>query len=450
MNTWPPKLSFVAVTFLLTLVGGCGESTSEAASGKESDTHDHSDDSHSDHSDHSHEGEDEHGDKDERDEDRSDHCVPDKEAWRVNVSDMVDEWCGKCHGKTPKFGAPFTLLDYDALVDGEPDDRRVDNMANVLLEGQMPPKGAKQLPHEVEDTLVEWATCGQKHPDHTEDVETSAPIFDAPEQPPEGAKTFEARADGFELGANQLNHYQCFVTEVPFDEPRFIKRIEPIVDEDRVLHHALVSIDRDGGQQEDSFNCPGFPPGDGLIYGWAPGLKPIQFESGGVRMEPGSQIIVQIHYNNGAGVENVSDRSGIRIHHRADVEPVYTLAELGPLRFSIPPGETKSASSTCRVQQETDILASFPHMHEIGKSFKSTIIRKDGSEETLIELNNWNFEAQLFYETPKTVEPGDKIKTRCTWRNTREHPVRFGPRTEDEMCFNFAYVTPPNLDFCKR
>lgn len=375
-------------------------------------------------------------------------CVPSESAWDTNVGEMVETWCGQCHGEEPKYGAPFSLTEYHELVAGEPGERKVDRMAEQLLADAMPPPTADQPTHVAEDTLVEWATCGEKHPDHSEGVTASKPPMDAPEQPPEGAETLDVIADGFELGENELNRYQCFVIDVPFETTRYARRFEPIVDDDRVLHHSLVSIDSSGSSSRETFECNGFPPGDGLLYGWAPGQNPIQFDPGGIALEPGSQIVLQIHYNNGAGATGVSDSSGVRIFHTDSTERELTMSALGPTSFSIPPKTRGSAESTCSVAEQTEIVASFPHMHEIGSEFHSHIERSDGSRESLIDLTGWSFEAQLAYQTPTTLEAGDKITTQCIWDNPHDRTVGFGLRTEDEMCFNFVYVTPPNAGFC--
>ena len=41
------------------------------------------------------------------------------------------------------------------------------------------------------------------------------------------------------------------------------------------------------------------------------------------------------------------------------------------------------------------------------------------------------------------LQPGDQIKTECVFENTTDRVAAFGPFTEDEMCYNFLFVTPP-------
>jgi hypothetical protein len=38
--------------------------------------------------------------------------------------------------------------------------------------------------------------------------------------------------------------------------------------------------------------------------------------------------------------------------------------------------------------------------------------------------------------------PGDRVETRCRWKNSLSHAVGFGPSTEDEMCYSFTMYYP--------
>ena len=105
----------------------------------------------------------------------------------------------------------------------------------------------------------------------------------------------------------------------------------------------------------------------------------------------------------------------------------------------------------CRLPGNTELLYSFPHMHENGTKFETVIEKTDGTEESLITLNGWEFDAQYIYKTPRRLDEGTIIRTSCTYRNAGDRPVRFGPNTADEMCFNFAYVSPPlPVTFCNQ
>tara|TARA_B100000609_G_C17222923_1_gene441908 strand:- start:15913 stop:17646 length:1734 start_codon:yes stop_codon:yes gene_type:complete len=386
------------------------------------------------------------GDQSTNDKNTNTSCVPSQDAWNSHAKQLVEKWCGKCHGKSPDFGAPNVLINYDDLLKGVYPRREVDRIAARLLRKNMPPPGSPQPTHADLDTLVEWATCGTKHADHTIGLKVSAKVFTPPAKPPEGTdvQKFDLRADKFAVGEKVLDLYQCFAFKAPIDKDRFIQRIETVVDESRVLHHVvLLRVNDPNAKMEKSFQCRGTPGAVQYMYAWAPGGEAVQFPDGGVRIRPGEQFVVQIHYNNGAGVKNAVDSSGLRIYHGPPTGTEYGMLVPGPHTFSIAKGEEKTVSSSCTMSEKTRILANMPHMHEIGTEFSQKVSLKDGSEKSLIDLRGWSFEIQNFYHTPMTLEKGEKLVTTCTFKNTTDEKVTQGSGTKDEMCFAFMYVTPP-------
>ena len=373
-------------------------------------------------------------------------CLPDQAQWEDVVRPMIANHCGLCHGTDPDYGAPDALLDYDALVMGEPGTRLADRMSARIGEGTMPPAGQPLLPHPVFDTVIQWASCGEDHPDYAEGLIASAPVFQAPSTPTEDLPHFDVTADGFPVAKDAIDLYQCFTIEAPLDEERFIRRVEVIQDKSQVLHHAILLQDKDKEQALGTEMCYGMPSGSNYIYAWAPGTGPIEFPDGGIRLAPGDRLLLQIHYNNGAGIEGLEDTSGIRVFHGPVEGKEYGMFAPGPLSFKLPAGEETTIEGRCTVPQDFDVLTGIPHMHEIGESFQQTIERLDGTLEEVIALSGWSFEMQLFYDTPVQLKAGDTLVTRCTYQNPYDYEVTSGEGTSDEMCFNFLYVSPPPPD----
>jgi hypothetical protein len=185
------------------------------------------------------------------------------------------------------------------------------------------------------------------------------------------------------------------------------------------------------------------PTGSDYLYAWAPGTGPIEFPDGGFRIQPGEQFVVQMHYNNGAGLEDVKDSSGIRMYIDEPQGTEYGMIAVGPVAFAIPGKTEKDVVGDCKLTEDWRALAGMPHMHEAGKKFRQVIRHADGTESPFIELYNWEFETQLFYGLPVQLKAGDTLRTTCTFDNQNIAGITSGPRTEDEMCFNFMYVTPP-------
>ena len=376
-------------------------------------------------------------------------CTPSRAAWDATVRPLVMQHCGQCHGATPQFGAPYSLLDYDTILRTTNVGRRVDRIAPRLVEGTMPPTGST-IPDDARRAITEWASCGAMTPTPRSSLLSSAPVYRSPDRPLAGAETFDVRADAFSVGSDVTDLYQCFAIDAPVTGPRFIRRMEAIVDQSRVVHHIVLLRDPDRSTAGMSrFRCSGMPASSQYLYAWAPGQNAFEFPEGGMRVTPGQRFILQIHYNNGARLPEMADSSGVRLYHDAPTGTEYGMIAIGPQGFSIPARSTAHAESNCTLRAGSRILATMPHMHYIGTSFTQTIHHADGTTDPLITLTGWRFDAQLNYELNTPMRTGDKIVTRCDYNNLTAAPVRSGSGTRDEMCFGFTYVTPPpSLLYC--
>jgi len=377
-------------------------------------------------------------------------CTPPRADFDSTVRPLLMQHCGNCHGAAPAFGAPYSLLDYDALLRATPAGRPVDRIAARLVEGTMPPSGSPAPSDDATRAIAGWASCGATLPAPRPALMASAPVFRAPDRPLAGAQSFTLAAPRFAVGPDVTDLYQCFAFDAPVTEPRFVRRFEAVLDQRRVVHHIVLLRDPDRSTAGmPAFRCSGMPASSQYLYAWAPGQDAFEFPEGGLRVTPGQRFIVQIHYNNGSRVPDVVDASGVRLYHDAPAGTEYGMVAIGPQGFTVAPRAAGMAESRCTLRADTTILAGMPHMHAIGTDFTQTILRADGTREPLITLSGWRFDSQLFYELRKTLRTGDRLSTRCDYRNPLSTPVRSGNNTADEMCFNFAYVTPPPaLSYC--
>jgi hypothetical protein len=162
------------------------------------------------------------------------------------------------------------------------------------------------------------------------------------------------------------------------------------------------------------------------------------------------QFDLEVHYNNSRHLEDVVDTSGFALC-TTNLPRTHTAAvgTLGTTSFTIPaataqgPGSL-SLSNTCEptITEPTRILATAPHMHGAGSSMKTVIVRAYEDDETLIDVPHYDFDNQIAYPVDVTLGPYDKLSTTCTWTNPRTQPIRYGPYTNDEMCFNFILYYP--------
>ncbi len=168
------------------------------------------------------------------------------------------------------------------------------------------------------------------------------------------------------------------------------------------------------------------------------------------------------NYWNLPGYDDVDDKSGVAVctsdAPRPQTAGVLTLGEIANLR--IPAGATDveivgdcPASAIDRVGQLAGVgegepvfhvISSGPHMHRLGKRFRSEILHSDGTSTVLSEVDPFSFDDQeLYYQDPPVpIRRGDALRVTCTYDNPSDTEVRFGERSEDEMCFDFAIVYP--------
>ena len=376
-------------------------------------------------------------------------CVPDRAMWDSTISTQVARYCGQCHGETPNFGAPFSLTSYDDIVSTAAGRATIATlMAGDIRAGVMPPSFLSRMPDATANGIVEWATCGAQHVTEQRGIQSSAAPWLAPEEGPAGFQTIDLVARDFPVATTDRDRYRCFVFDVPVTEDRFIKRFEMVFDRTEVLHHLVLLRDSENTAPAADYDCIGsMPAGSQYLYAWAPGQGAVEFPEGGLRVRPGERYIMQIHYNNAAERPGITDSSGVRLTVGPTTGSEYGMLAIGPLNFEIPARQTTTASSYCTVRETSQMISGMPHMHTLGTAFHQHVERATTMRRlNLVDVTGWDFDAQLFYALPMGLNPGDRIFTECTYNNPGAESVSTGPRTEDEMCFNFAYITPPPSD----
>jgi hypothetical protein len=181
-----------------------------------------------------------------------------------------------------------------------------------------------------------------------------------------------------------------------------------------------------------------------IVYASGVGTNPLVFPPGvGLKLSAGETLVLQLHIFN-VSPQTMTGLSGIEVVRidPADVVNEADLALPGPLNFSIPPNQEHTASGTCTVDAPQTVFAIFPHMHQLGKHFKSTLTV--GGQPMVIHDDAYQFDHQPFLSfEPIALQPGDTIDTECTWNNTTSSEVGWGESSTTEMCFSILFRYPP-------
>ena len=87
------------------------------------------------------------------------------------------------------------------------------------------------------------------------------------------------------------------------------------------------------------------------------------------------------------------------------------------------------------------------HMHAFGASGIASLLDSDGRKQTLLKIPNWDLAWQrdfMFTESkviPRSEFERSRLIVECTFRNDTDKTVYGGYGSDDEMCFNFSYVS---------
>ncbi|WP_437964268.1 hypothetical protein WMF04_31710 [Sorangium sp. So ce260] len=421
-----------------------------------------------------------------------------------DVEPLLQEHCMSCH--SPGNIAPFSLTTYEAA-------RTVAGLlARSTRERTMPPWGAEetdecQPPHGWKDDLrltedeiavfEAWAAAGSPEGDPAD----APPPFVPGAGGLSGVELEVAPETPF-VASGDADQFRCFVMDPGLSETRYINGVHVLPGNSKVVHHALVFLDREGvadelADEEGGYDCFGGPGFSGeLVAAWAPGAVPLEFEPNiGAELPVGARLVMQVHYHP-AGATAEPDTTRLQMRFTQGV-PEYsmgvalignfesTLAEGGGLlpgpndengvEFLIPAGakdhvETMQFRLPASVSaRETYLYGAGAHMHYVGTDMKVTLEREQGAaggsgEQCLVQTPRWDFSWQrgFYYDAPLAELPrlrgGDLLTMRCTYDNSMSNPflakalkeqrlpapvdVHLGESTLDEMCLSaLTYLT---------
>jgi hypothetical protein len=382
-----------------------------------------------------------------------------------DVLDVLRADCHGCHGDAPQFGAPMALVDVeDFQVPALSDPKRkvFEVAAQRLVDDAAPMPPIEPMETDAHDRLLAWLDAGAPE-DPTADCGEADPGDEEPTGPealpcePDFVVTAHANGsdEPFEvpaIGADNL--YMCFAFQAPFADDTQAVAWAPIIDDERVVHHWILYRTPTPQIEGGAVPCDvGLQLSSEFVAGWAPGggnvLMPpdVGLELGG----PNDWYLLQVHYNNTAHYTDAKDESGVAFCTVDEKRPKTAgILTVGSVAISIPPGaEDHDVTGTCSplttlLWPEMHLLGGSPHMHELGRAMRSEITHLDGTKDMILDVPNFDFESQGMhgFDPEIVVQPGDAIRTTCTYDNPNPWPVLFGEGTNDEMCFNFILAYP--------
>jgi len=403
-----------------------------------------------------------------------------------DVASVVTSKCQSCHGTTPLFGAPMSLVttaDFQTAPKSgtaahvyQVAATRIHDTANP-----MPPKGQPTLTSSELATMDTWLAAGAPAGSGSCSPGTGGTgaggtggtsaggtggsgaagaggqVAIGPEALPcKPNYTFLAHATGSSTTPypvpNPTNDaYVCFNFKSPIKKGEEAIAFAPIIGDARVIHHWILYGTNTA--LTDGSITPNCSTGSStFVTGWAPGGQNAVMDPDVGLVLDYQYFMLQIHYNNQKYADG-ADASGVAFcttdtprEHPAGI------VTRGTPFISIPPGakgySTTGSCSTLAADGKSTItvVGTSPHMHLLGSGFKTTHKRgtTDMGDLVNLPLGSWSFNDQKHYTLSprRDVNPGDVLTTTCYYDNPTSSTVTFGERTQDEMCFDFITVYP--------
>ncbi len=111
----------------------------------------------------------------------------------------------------------------------------------------------------------------------------------------------------------------------------------------------------------------------------------------------------------------------------------------------------KSASSILRIDFDDiaalELQSANVHMHAFGAAGNTSLIDGHGKKQTLLNIPRWDLDWQgdFAFAKPIRIDHDELADTRlvveCRFANHTDDVVYGGYGSDDEMCFNFSYVS---------
>jgi uncharacterized protein DUF3471/copper type II ascorbate-dependent monooxygenase-like protein len=362
------------------------------------------------------------------------------------------------------------------------------------------------------DAIVAWVDGGAKEGD-PKDLPPAPDFFESWKiGKPDATLTMP---EEFTLDARGADDYIYFRVPTNFTEDKWIQAAEFRPGNKRIVHHAVVFIEtpqmidaaknraRRAGREFDPLKegsvferAPGpeeyffkegtvwrtkadtpvindacAPSSSGvksvsagagsvILTAYAPGKNPDIYQPGTAKRVPaGSNLIFQMHYSKTTGKPEKDRTSVALVFAKQPVDKaIETLTVINSL-FLIPPGAENHQATACyNVPRDIQFVNYFPHMHVRGKAMKYEIVYPDGRQETLLQVDKYNFNWQTLYilKNPLPVPRGSRFVVTAHFDNSAKNKynpdpakaVRFGEPTYDEMLVGYADVIRviPKLD----
>ncbi|NKB32997.1 MAG: redoxin domain-containing protein [Pseudomonadales bacterium] len=377
--------------------------------------------------------------------------------YATDIAPILEEKCVSCHVEGGI--APFAMDSHMMVQGWSP------MMKEVIMTKRMPPAqvdpsinhftNARYMDPSELQSLIHWIDAGA--PRGNSEVDPLTRI-----SPPEtvwelGEPDYIVEVPAFTVPATGVLDYENVTINLPFEEDKWVKSVQHIPGDRRVLHHLLSYIvpadydERIVEGENDSYRE--------FLEGYAPGKDEAATypENSGMFIPAGSAVQMSLHYTT-FGKETV-DSTLLGLYF-ADAKPehqysTYSLSH-GGRNLVIPPRTNEHKMSASHVFEDEVMLHGLrPHMHYRGKHMRFSVIYPDGTKDDIINVPDYNFAWQPTYRLtdPMLLPAGSRVMIEGAFDNSQynlgnpdpDAEVRGGAQSWDEMFIGyFSYHKTSN------
>ncbi|MGH9384945.1 MAG: tetratricopeptide repeat protein [Vicinamibacterales bacterium] len=370
-----------------------------------------------------------------------------------DIAPIVFDACTPCH--RPGGPGPFSLTSYREVR------QRATQIARVTQSRFMPPwkvepgvghfVGQRVLTTGELDTIDRWVRDDAPEGDPS----LLPPLPKWPEGWLLGSPDLIVTTPPYTLASQATDAFRIFAIRLPVTQRSYVRGIEFHPGNARVVHHANIRIDRSGETRalDDADPLPGYDGlmprsaeyPDGHFLGWTPGqIAPLVSPDLAWTLEPGSDLVVQLHLQPSGATEEVRPQIGFFFGDRPPTRTP-TILRLGSQGIEIAPGDASySIHDSYTLPVDVDVLAIQPHAHYRARDIRGTATLPDLTTRVLMHIKDWDFRWQHVYREvePIRLPKGTRLSMDYTYdnsagnvRNPQLPPAQvfWGQRSRDEM-----------------
>ncbi|HEX8705546.1 MAG TPA: hypothetical protein VF815_42320, partial [Myxococcaceae bacterium] len=258
-------------------------------------------------------------------------------TYHRDIAPLVQEKCGNCHLQGGI--APFSLQNYQEVFP-----MRTAIQAAVKLR-MMPPWMPAQdcteythdrsLSDEQIDLISRWVDEGGAEGNPADAPSSAAPVEDGLSR----VDLQVAMPEAF-TPTQSPDDYRCFILDWPETQVRYVSGFQANPGQASIVHHVIAFLAKpqevaeyqamDDAEPGPGYTCYGGPRGSNFgatqqaswLGTWVPGTKGRDYPAGtGIQVNPGSRIILQVHYNLSSSVSK-ADRTSVAMRLESSVQKV--------------------------------------------------------------------------------------------------------------------------------